>query len=453
MDWKAKGGLGETARVAWPLVASQAAGALMLFVDRTMLARFDDTAIQASLPAGVFSYMIVCFFQAVAGYSGTFVAQFYGAGRRAEMAKAFGQGMWITALSAPLMLASIPLAHWCMENAGHRPEVLAGELTYFNIVMAGALPLVATGAVNGFFAGRGRTRIVMAAAVAGNALNILLDWLLIFGKWGCPRMGLAGAAWATVAAQCATLLIPAALLLREPLLDTGRKWREAFMADWGLLGRIVRYGAPNGVQTFLDMATFTGFVMLTGKLTALEFALSNICFTINHLVFAPLYGFGMTASILAGQHQGAREPDATARSCRTVLALALGYMAVVGGLILCFHESLLGVFYGENTQFARGEFMETGFTLLLIAMVWGVADAAGLSVSGTLKGVGETKFVMMVSGGLNVLLWAPMFVGVMAWKPEAWAMWLTVPAMLFVDTAAYLARFFGGGWRGKTLAG
>ena len=114
--------------MAAPIIVSMASFTLMQFCDRVFLARHGSVSLRASLPAGILAFTLTSFFQALAGYAGTFVAQYHGAGRKKECAEATAQGLWLGLLTWPLGLALIPIGSWLLSAAGHPADVLEALL-------------------------------------------------------------------------------------------------------------------------------------------------------------------------------------------------------------------------------------------------------------------------------------------------------------------------------------
>ena len=192
-------GYREVLRIAVPLILSTASLTLMLFVDRMFLSWHGQNSVAASTPGGITYFTICCLFMGTAQYVNTIVAQHHGAGDKRACARAVWQGLRFSVLSVPLILASIPLGLWVLEWAGHGPELLELEKSYFTILMFGGLALPFGAALSSFFSGRGKTRVVMWGNVLCNAANIVLDYILIFGKFGFPEMGIVGVGIASAA--------------------------------------------------------------------------------------------------------------------------------------------------------------------------------------------------------------------------------------------------------------
>lgn len=441
-----KGNLRESLRTVLPLILAMGANAINQFVDRIFLANYSDVDIQASLPGGILSWLFLCLLVATAGYSGTFVAQFHGAGSRRNAASALGQGLWLTLLSVPVILASFPVGHALLGLSGHAPEVLGAETAYYDILQAGGVVCVLETVLASYFTGIGRTMLVGVATVVGNLANILLDWMFIFGHCGCAPGGIRGAGWATVIAVLVPCVVLFAATLADPALR-GRRRRAALRPRWRLLLRIVRYGIPSGLHQFIDVATFTVFVMLTGRLDAMSLAVSNIAFAVNHLSFAPLMGLNQGACVLVGQHQGAHDPDASVRATRSCLVIAFVYVAVFAAAVLCFPEAIMDLFRAPDSAFDLAAFHALGRTLLWLLLSWAFFDATSLVVGGALKGAGDTLFVMVALVVISVGVWMPAVFLVMHYAPSITALWLTMPFYCGICALTCIVRFWRGRWK------
>ena len=400
------GGYREMLSVAYPLVLSMGTFTLMQFTDRVFLAHYSSVAIQAALPAGILSFTLICFFHALAGYAGTFVAQYHGAGQPEGCVRATAQGIWLALFSWPLIVALIPVGLWLMRVSGHAPDVLREEFRFFWILMAAGVMVPLGTAVGGYFTGRGCMRPNVVSCVAGCLLNIVLDYAMIFGHWGFPRMGITGAAIATSVAGCVPAAAQLVLFLRAPVARR-MGWRRALALDWPLMRRMIRYGAPAGGHLLVDLGSFTAFVLMTGRLEPLSFAASNIGFSINGVAFTPLLAISIAASIVVGQHQGRKDSDSAARAGWTALKVGWGYMFLAGMSFLLFPEGYYGLFRSQEDSYSLAQLVAVGRPMMRMMAIWGMFDAINIVLSGALKGAGDTRFVMVYMLALGWLMWLP----------------------------------------------
>ncbi len=447
-------GYAELWRVALPLLVNMGAFTLMQFVDRVFLAWHSRVSIQAALPAGILSFTFLCVFMALAQYAGTFVAQYHGAGDARGCGRATAQGLFLAVLSWPVLLLLLPVGRALLRSVGHAPEVTAEELTYFSLLTAGGVHVPLAAAAGGFFSGRGDTRTPMRVSLGANALNAVLDYGLIFGRWGLPALGIAGAAWATVLSGLAGAAVLLALYF-APAHAARHGTRATLRWDGPLMRRIVRFGFPSGLHLLLDVGSFTVFVLLTGRLGAEAFTASNIAFSVNNLAFMPLIAIGTAASILVGQHQGRGDGAEAARAGWRALHLGLAYMAAIG---LSF-ALLPGAYFALFAEHGPGapvsaSLLSLGRRLLLIMAAWGCFDATNIVLSGALKGAGDTRFVMGYALVTAWCVWLPGEVLLLfVFRRGILAAWLWLLAYVACLAIGFLRRFGRGRWKTIDLLG
>jgi MATE family multidrug resistance protein len=354
-------------------------------------------------------------------------------------------------LCIPLLLLSIPLGYWLFDVVGHTPEVIVAERSYYLTLTLGSFFIPFGAAFSGFFTGRGYTRLVMMANIIGNAVNVALDPLFIWGWGPIPELGIVGAGIATALGQIVITAILGIAMLREKHFSTSHRRKVAFAMKLPMMLRIIRYGVPSGSHVLLDVSTFTVFVFITGRLDELSFAASNIVLSINHLIFAPLMGIAVAASILVGQRIGAQDPAGATRAGRRCSLIGLGYVFIMILLIGSLNELLLRFFYSANASFAYADYLRVGKMLTLIFLVWATGDAFNIILGGALKGAGDTRFVMWTTGLISVILWLPATFILYRLGYGIVALWWTMPGYVFLAASTFLWRFFNGAWRKHNL--
>ena len=400
------GGYRHVLRLVVPMVLSNAAFTVMQFTDRVLVARFSSEAIQAAMPAGILTFCLLSLFSATAGYAGTFVAQYHGAGDRRATIRSCVAGVWLTVLFLPFFALLLPLCSRILSLAARDAALFALEDRYAFWMLLGAPFVSLHWVLSGYLTGRNRVVANALVTVAGCAVNVGLDVWLIFGGAGVPALGLAGAGMATFASVVLQDAILAAVILAEREVRALPR-RELLLPDWGLVRRIVRFGLPAGVQLCFDMASFSVFVLLTGRLDDLSLATSNVAFSINNLAFAPLMGFSNVAAILAGQFQGAEKPRLAQDSVMRCLRLAWVYMALCAVAFLLLPETLLGAFRSPDAPYTAAQMAALGRSLLAMLAAWGMFDTMNVVFLGALKGAGDTRFAMAWLLGTEWAIYVP----------------------------------------------
>ncbi|MGZ5385646.1 MAG: MATE family efflux transporter [Acidimicrobiia bacterium] len=443
----AEGGYRQILLIAFPLILSTGSWSLQHFVDRMFLAWYSPAALAASTPAGILNYTLMSLFIGTAGYVSTFVAQYVGAGRDERIGPTVWQGLYVSLVGAIVMACLIPLADPAFRFIGHDPEIQRGEVIYFRVLCLGAFPAIAASALSGFFSGRSETWPVMWANLVATAVNIVLDYLLIFGVGGFPEMGIAGAAIATNASMVAALLVYGGLMFRQNQdrrFHVMRGWRF----DPALFSRIIRFGLPSGVQFFVDLAGFTIFLLIIGRLGTSSLAATNIAFNINTLAFMPMMGLGMAITILVGQHLGRENPSLAERCVASGLRITVLYMGVVALLYVLAPGVFLAPYALRADAGSFDEIRSLATVLLRFVALYSLFDVLSIVYAAALKGAGDTRFVMLMMAGLSCgVLILPTYLAIERFGGGILTGWTIATVYVSLLGVAFYLRFRGGQWK------
>jgi MATE family multidrug resistance protein len=431
--------------MAIPLVLSTGSWSLQGFINRMFLAWHSPESLAAAMPAGMVNYALLSLFIATTSYVSTFVAQYHGAGLDSRIGRMVWQAVPIALFAGLLNLALVPAAPALFRWVGHAPAVQVDEVTLFRILCLGAFPVVMFNAFSGVLAGLGRTTPVMVVTLAGTGLNIVLDWMLIFGNAGMPQLGIAGAGWANLAASVAQMAAYAVVVF-------GRRYRQplrmlAWKPDPRALGALLRYGLPSGVQFFIDMIGFTGFVLLVGRLGRNELAATNLAFNVNTIAFMPMIGVGITVSVLVGQALGRNDPKLARASVRSAFDLAALYMGVVAGLFILVPRLFVLPFAIDSDRAQFGAIADLAVVLLRFVAVYTLFDAGNIIFSSAIKGAGDTRFVMWMILGMSLgILVIPSFVAITWLSAGVYACWTIASLYVISLGVAFFLRYRRGAW-------
>lgn len=402
---RGEGGAGELLKIAYPMILSTASTTVMQFVNRVFLARYSPDALAACVPAGLLSFVFLCFFFGVVSYTNAFVSQYHGRGKTASVSVAVWQGVWLSLASGLLLLALTPAGYWIIEHSGHAASVIPLEKQYFLILNSGAIIYLTAAALSAFFTGRGKTKVPMAVNMAGNALCLLLSWLLIFGAGPVPALGIRGAAWAMVAGQALMLALYLVLVLSP---YNRRRFRTARLVGVhkGLFLRLLKYGAPNGVGFFLDIASFGAFIFIVGSMDKVSLAASNIIASINMLAFMPVIGMGIAALTLVGKYIGMRKPDVAVRVANNGARMAALYALSLAMLFVAVPGVFINIF-GSGNSAEYAEILARSRPVMLALAVFVFLDAIGMVYADALRGAGDTRFQMLGASAAAWLIFVP----------------------------------------------
>jgi len=444
--WTRPCGGKEVLQLALPLIVSTGSWAILNFFDRMFLLWHSTQEMAAAMPAGIFHFLVVCGPLGLAMYTSTFVAQYKGANQPARMGATVWHGARIGLYTMPLFLATIPLAPYVFHFAKHDPDIIAYEVLYYQVLAFGAGANVAGAALSAFYIGRGDTRVVMVVSVTTNLLNVLLDYALIFGKFGLPEMGIEGAAWATVIALWFRLGVYGWLFLQQEnrktyALNAGRR------LDVALARRMAYYGGPQAVQLLINVSAFSIFILLVGSLGKEAMAATTIAFNVDALAFVPMIGLGMAVSTLVGQKLGANQAELAARATWTAFVIALVYMGALAVFYLSIPDVFLAGYKVGTSEIDFKVLRDTVVVLLRFVAIYAVFDAMNVIFSNSIKGAGDTRFVLVVS-----VLTSPMpvliaWLGLEFWGAGLLFCWCVITGWVWMLGTIYLLRFLQGKWR------
>ena len=445
--WNREGGYREVLAIAIPLILSTATWSVQHFVDRMFLTWYSAEAIAAALPAGLLNFSLISIFMGTAGYASTFVAQYYGAGRYHRIGPALWQGVYVSLIGGIFLLTAIPFAGPIFSLVGHSSLVQQNEVIYFQILCLGGGPYIAAYALSGFFSGRGKTWPVMWVNVLATTVNLVLDYCMIFGHWGFPELGIKGAGIATVLAGLFSFLLYLALMAGRAIdrrYHTLRGWRPA----GDLFVRLLRFGFPSGVQFFLEMAGFTGFVLVVGRLGTVSLAATNIAFNINTLAFMPMIGCGIAISVLVGQYLGAEKPELAQTAAYSGFHLTMIYMSSIAAAYLLVPDLFVAPFAHRADPAGFQEIYHYSVVLLRFVAVYSIFDTMNIIFCSALKGAGDTPYVMIVTVILSLfVLILPTYVVVVRLDWGLMAAWVLASAYIILIGVIFYLRFLGGKWK------
>ena len=445
--WNSNGGYREVLVVAIPLILSTATWSIQHFVDRMFLTWYSPETIAAAMPAGMLNFTIISIFMGTAGYVSTFVAQYYGAGRYHRIGPALWQGVYISLFGGIVLLGVIPLAEPVFSLIGHSPEIQKYEVIYFQVLCLGGGAYIGSYALSGFFSGRGKTWPVMWVNAATTAVNLVLDYALIFGKWGFPELGIVGAAIATVAAGIFSLLVFFGLLFtaaKDGRYHTRKGWR----LDKDLFVRLLRFGFPSGVQFFLEISAFTAFVLVVGRLGTASLAATNIAFNINTLAFMPMIGCGIAISVLVGQYLGAENSDVAQAAVYSGFHLTFVYMASIAAAYVLLPDLFVAPFAHQADPKRFAEIYGYSVVLLRFVAVYCLFDTMNIIFCSAIKGAGDTRYVMIMTTILSVfVLFIPVYLTVEIMKSGLMVAWVFATVYVISLGVTFYLRFLGGKWR------
>lgn len=451
---------GRTARwktvlsIAWPLIVANSFWNLQMTIDRLFLAEFSTEAMGAAIAVmGVF-WTPMALLQQTAAYVTTFVAQYFGAGKKTMIGPAVWQSIWVSTIGGFLFLLLIPAAPFIFRSMGHSASMQQLEIDYLVSMCFSALPTAIVAATSGYFTGLGRTQVIMQINGVGLVANAVLDYAMILGKWGFPKMGIAGAGYATAIGTALAALYGMWLVFsdrhrRDYHLTSGWKWNSELMQ------RFIRFGLPSGAQWALEGLAFSVFLIFIGRMPEGNAALaaSSIVVTIMMLSILPAMGVAQATSVLMGQFIGEKKPDQAERAVWAGWQVTIIYIAAIGSTFLLFPTFYMNWFKNKDNAALWAQVSVMVPYLLMFITAFTATDSVNMIFSFSLKGAGDTKFVTTAA---LILPWPLMVIPsffLIKLQHGLYLAWGAAAVFSIIQATIFWRRFVGGKWKNMSVIG
>ena len=447
-----KGGMREMMAIAVPMVISQACYTGMTFTDRMFLSRLGPEFMNAAMVGGLTVFMMMTFFLGLTGYATAVVAQYLGAGNRDRCAVTLTQSVIVAFLAYPLILLLRPFAHGLFGAMGIVPPQLGPQKLYFDILIMAVIITLLRSCLSAFFSGVGRTKMVMISGLTAMSVNIVVNYMLIFGKFGMPALGIRGAAYGTIIGSASGLAVLLVFYLgreNRMMFNVARSFRF----DGEVMRTLLRFGYPAGLEMFLNLLAFDIIVMIFHSVGAVAATASTIVFNWDMVSFVPLLGIGVGVTSLVGRYMGAGDPDTAQKATISGFKLGMIYSALVFMLFAGFPGMLAGIFRPDIPDGVFAAAMPVTVFMIRLASFYVLAEAVFVVFIGALRGAGDTFWAMFISVTLHWALVPILFVMLKVSDTGLEAAWKGVVGMFLLFSVFVYLRYRSGRWRTISVVG
>ena len=378
-------------RLALPVALENVLHMAVFIVDLIMVGRLGTVPVAAVGLAGALGFIIAMIFTALNVGTTALVARDFGAKQKDEARKVAGQSLLITLVFG---ITVSPFIFYFADNIlvlmSAEENVASLGSQYLKIVLSFFIfrLIILTG--SSIFRGAGDTKTPMLITLVMNCVNILFNWLLIFGIWIFPRMEVAGAAWATsIAYTIGALLISYRLLSRKSILTIS--FKHIVNVNISIIKRILRISLPATIDASLTQMGYLFFIKIVTMLGTVSLAAHQIAIRIEALSFMPGFALGVATTTIVGQSLGANKPDLARLSMRKNCQIALALMGFFAFIFLVFAKPMASIFHPEQDVLALSAYC------VMIAALEQPALAIYIVYAGGLRGAGDTFSPMIVT--------------------------------------------------------
>lgn len=441
----------ELLRAALPIIAMTVSRMAIGFIDFVMVSQLGTAAQAAISPATLLVFLVSCLGMGCVQSVQTFVSQARGRGE-AHAAGAYAwQSLYVAILFGLLTWPLASTAHlWCASIArfaGTPADVAALQAEYIGWCLWQTAPAILAGGLQAFYNGVERSYVALAAVLASLVCVVVGNYVLIWGHWGFPKLGIAGAAIATVASwwvRAAIMLVP----LFTPTYERLYRTASSLALDLRKLYEIIRVGGPIALQWLVDLGSWVVFLnLILPRYGQAGLAASNIAIQYMHLAFMPAIGIGVALTSQVGFAIGAQRPDDAVRRTRVAMWLTGAYMGAVGLLMVVGGGPLVWLFNHDSAVIAVGKWV------LVWVAIFQVFDAMCITYISAMRGAGDTNvpalmaafccWVVFIGGGYAASIALPQF--------GLHVPWLAATAYIILLGVMVWRRWVGGAWRRMKL--
>lgn len=305
-------------------------------------------------------------------------------------------GGWMTLAYFVLIISPLWFFEAILLALGQAPDLAALAQDYMRIALWGMCPAMLIMLLKSYLSALERTQIVLWATVGGALLNALADYVLIFGYWGAPKLGVRGAAIASVASNLLVLAILLGYALIHPYFKRYHLLQRPWRPDWGALWEVLRLGAPISLTLLAEAGLFAATSIMMGWVGTIALATHGIVVQIASVSFMIPLGLSNVATIRLGLALGQQDNQALWRASVTVIAMALLVSLVTMTLFLTIPEYLVRLFL-DPTAADADNIISYGMTLLAVAAAFQICDAMQVNFMGLLRGLKDTTAPMLIA--------------------------------------------------------
>ncbi len=431
-------------RIAWPSMVELLLTQLASMVDLMMVGQLGAWALTSVGLTTQPKFLFMTIFQALNVGATAMVARYKGAGRADKANLVMRQALMMTLLASFVMsFIGYFSSEWMVGFMGASDaESLAGGTIYLQIQMIGFVPMALTTAITAVLRGVGNSRTAMIYNVVANAVNVVLNYFLIYGHMGFPAMGIAGASLATILGQLVAMIMAFFAVMRQNSGYLHLRLRDGFRPDRESVTAIFKVGFPAMIEQLIMRAGIIIYSKTVASLGTVAFATHQVCMNIQALTFMNGQAFGVSATSLVGQCLGKRRPDMAEQYSRRTRQVGMMVSLLLATCFLLFSRQIVSLYNDDP------EIIQLGGTILMFLAFIQPFQASQFILAGVLRGAGDTQAIAVITF-LTVLLVRPGLALLMVYGFH-WGLpgaWVALAADQLLRSLLVWLRYNAGKWK------
>jgi len=437
----ARGLAAEIVQLSGPAIGEQLLWTAVQMTALIIVGRLGPEVIAAVGVSNQLNWLLTSGFFALGSGTTTLVARFIGAGDRAMASEATRQAIIVSLGLAMLVVAAgfvfAPQLLWFM---GAAPDVSPLASQYLRLSLVASLFLSVNTCYAAALRGSGDTKTPFKVGLAGAVLNIGVMWLLVYGRFGLPRMGVGGAGLGMIISYALVFITFSMLFARDRLGIAVDMRRYRF--DPALVRRLLSVGLPAALEQLLMSGGMTIFARLVMSLGTIAYASHQVSANITSLSYMTGMGFAMAATTLVGRSLGEDRPDRAEAYARMTQRIGVITMSVLAAGFFVLGPVLVRFYTNE------ADIIRQGAMILKIAAFAQPAIASYSILAGALRGAGDTRYPLYITfAGMWTMRIGAAYLLVRSFGMGLAGVWLAVNLDQWVRTLLVMLRFGSGRWK------
>lgn len=374
-------------RLAWPVMLGMVGHTLVQFVDNIMVGQLGTTELAAISLGNSFVFIAMSIGIGFSTAITPLIAEADAEQNAHALQKVLHEGLRLCVILGVVLFLGVYIAKPLLFQMAQEPDVVLLAFPYLNWVAVSLLPLVIFQAFKQFSDGMSLTRYSMYATVLANVVNVIINYVLIFGIWIFPKWGVTGAAVGTLASRLTMLVFIIILLCRDPRTSEVIRQLVPKRLYKKELNQLLQLGLPSSLQMFFEVSFFTFAIWVCGFLSKDAQAANQIALNLSSMTFMVAMGLSVAATIRVGNQKGFKAFGELKRIALSVLLLTLLLDVFFAGFFVAFSEWLPWLYLDSTTGLDTFVVAELAGSLLFIAAFFQIFDGAQVVALGSLRGL------------------------------------------------------------------
>ncbi len=386
-------------KLSYPIILGLLGHTLVGMIDNIMVGKLDPTNLAAVSLGNSFIFIAMSIGIGFSAAITPVVAEAHSKNHTIDLKKSFVNGFLMCLILGVFLFLAIILFKPLLFMLDQPKNVVNLAIPYLEIVAASLIPLLMFQALKQYSDGLSLTSNPMYATLLANIINVVVNYILIFGKFGFPAMGIIGAAIGTLVSRIIMFSFLFFLLYKKDIIKNYIKDIFRFIIDKSMIEKILSLGFPTSLQMLFEVGIFTSAIWLSGLLGEITQSANQIVLNISSMTFMIASGLGVSAAIRSGNQKGIENYKELKRISLSILLLGIFFALIFTLLIIIFREYLPYIYIDISDVYNYEKniiIVQKSAKLFIIVALFQLFDSAQVIILGALRGMQDVKIPTII---------------------------------------------------------